>query len=399
VDGGRFGDAVLRLGPNPDMHAAQFFDRVLYNNSMRSWAIALAVALGSFFALLLVRWLLIGRLAAIAKRTTTEIDDVLVEIVARTRPYFLVAAAIVFGSRFLILPPTTDTYVGAAFAIVLLVQCALWGAAAIDLWIQRRAESRATHHDVASVTTMRALGIGAKLVLWVIVFITALDKFGVNVTTLVTGLGIGGVAIALAVQNVLGDLFAALSIVLDKPFDVGDSIAVDQMQGTVERIGLKTTRVRSVSGEQIIISNSELLKSRIRNYKRQLDRRVVFTTDVTYDTAPEAVARIPGMIRELISTQQPVRFERSHFTQCTDSALRIETVYYVLDADYGRFLDIQQTINLELLRRLKAEHIELAFPTRTIVLEGNAVPPIVSRQPLATTHSSERIQPPSTAID
>jgi small-conductance mechanosensitive channel len=399
VDGGRFGDAVLRLGPIPDMHAAQFFDRVLYNNSMRSWAIALAVALGSFFALLLVRWLLIGRLAAIAKRTTTEIDDVLVEIVARTRPYFLVAAAIVFGPRFLILPPTTDTYVGAAFAIVLLVQCALWGAASVDLWIHRRAESRATHHDAASVTTMRALGIGAKLVLWVIVFITALDKFGVNVTTLVTGLGIGGVAIALAVQNVLGDLFAALSIVLDKPFDVGDSIAVDQMQGTVERIGLKTTRVRSVSGEQIIISNSELLKSRIRNYKRQLDRRVVFTTDVTYDTAPEAVARIPGMIRELISTQQPVRFERSHFTQYTDSALRIETVYYVLDADYGRYLDIQQTINLELLRRLKAEHIELAFPTRTIVLEGNAVPPIVSRQPLATTHSSERIQPPSTAID
>jgi small-conductance mechanosensitive channel len=245
---------------------------------------------------------------------------------------------------------------------------------------------------------MRALGIAAKLLLWAIVFITALDKFGVNVTTLVTGLGIGGVALALAVQNVLGDLFAALSIVFDKPFDVGDAIAVDQLSGTVERIGLKTTRIRSISGEQIIISNSELLKSRIRNYKRQLDRRVVFTTDVTYDTAPDVIAGIPGMIREVISNQHPVRFDRSHFTQYMDSALRIETVYYVLDADYARYLDIQQTINLELLRRFNAAHIRFAFPTRTVTFDGDGEPPIAFRQP-PSGQSTERIQPPSTAID
>ena len=382
------------------MRPDQFLDRVLYQNSVRQWAIAFAVALVAFFALLLVRYLLVGRLGAAAKRTSTELDDILVEIVARTRPYFLAAVAVVVGSRFLVLPPTTDGYFDAAFAIVLLVQCGLWGGAAVDLWIHRRAGFRATHHDVASITTMRALGIAAKLVLWTIIFITALDKFGVNVTTLITGLGIGGVAIALAVQNVLGDLFAALSIVFDKPFDVGDAIAVDQMAGTVERIGLKTTRIRSVSGEQIIISNSELLKSRIRNYKRQLDRRVVFTTDVTYDTSADVVARIPGMIREVIATQNPVRFDRSHFTQYTDSALRIETVYYVLDADYTRYLDIQQTINLELLRRFSAEKIEFAFPTRTIVVEADSLQsPTADHRPPTSGQSSERIQPPSTAID
>jgi len=207
------------------------------------------------------------------------------------------------------------------------------------------------------------------------------------------------VAIALAVQNILGDLFAALSIVFDKPFDVGDSIAVDQAQGTVERIGLKTTRIRSISGEQIIISNSELLKSRIRNYKRQLDRRVVFTTDVTYDTPPEVIAGIPGMIREVISAQQPVRFDRSHFTQYTDSALRVETVYHVLDADYGRYLDIQQTINLELLRRFNAAKIEFAFPTRSIVINGDGAPGFSESGPATSPHNKERIQPPSTAID
>ena len=351
------------------MHAARFLDQRFLDNSVRAWAIAIAIAVAAFFVLLLIRRLLLGRLSAIAKRTTTELDDILVEIVARTRPYFLAAAAAVFGSRFLVLPATTDVYVGGAFALVLLVQCGMWGATAVDLWINQRLNRRVTGVDVASATTIRALGIGIKVLLWVIVFITALDKFGVNVTTLVTGLGIGGVAIALAVQNVLGDLFAALSIVLDKPFDVGDAIAVDQMSGTVERIGLKTTHVRSLSGEQIIISNSDLLKSRIRNYKRQVERRVVFTTDVTYDTSPEAMARIPGMIREVVSSQQPVRFDRSHFTQYTDSALRFETVYYVLDADYTRYLDIQQNINLELLRRFNAEKIDFAFPTRTVMLE------------------------------
>jgi len=380
---------------NPD----QFLDRVLYHNSMRQWAIAIAIALVAFLGLLLVRFVLVGRLGAVAKRTSTEWDDILVELVARTRPYFLAATAIVVGSHFLALPPTTDHYFDATFALVLLVQCGLWGVGAVDLWIQRHSSLRTSHSDIASATTMRALGLAAKLVLWTIVFITALDKFGVNVSTLVTGLGIGGVAIALAVQNILGDLFAALSIVFDKPFDVGDSIAVDQAQGTVERIGLKTTRIRSISGEQIIISNSELLKSRIRNYKRQLDRRVVFTTDVTYDTPPEVIASIPGMIREVISAQQPVRFDRSHFTQYTDSALRVETVYHVLDADYGRYLDIQQTINLELLRRFNAAKIEFAFPTRSIVINGAGVAGSSESGPATSPHNKERIQPPSTTID
>jgi len=165
--------------------------------------------------------------------------------------------------------------------------------------------------------------------------------------------------------------------------------------GTVERIGLKTTRVRSLSGEQIIISNSDLLKSRIRNYKRQIERRVVFTTDVTYDTSPETIERIPGMIREVVSSQQLVRFDRSHFTQYTDSSLRLETVYYVLDADYTRYLDIQQSINLELLRRFNAEKIGFAFPTRTVILEEGVTPP-VARDDLRGARESTLHPPQST---
>ena len=353
------------------MSFSDFLDRTVYHNSIRHWSVALGIALVAFLLLLLVRRLLVSRLGAIARRTSTDVDDIIVALVAKTRPYAMAMAAVVLGARSLTLPPTTDAYIATAFVLVVLAQVGVWGTTAVNLWVHRHIRRRTAHADNTSASTMRALGIAIKLLLWAIVFITALDKFGVNVTALVTGLGIGGIAIALAVQNVLGDLLAALAIVFDKPFDVGDFIVVEEVQGTVEHIGLKTTRVRSVNGEQVIVANGELLKSRIRNFKRMLERRVVFTTDLTYDTPPEVVARIPGTIREVVTSQQPVRFDRSHFATYTDSALRIETVYYVLDPDYTRFLDIQQTINLELLRRFNAERVRFAFPTRTVeVVEG-----------------------------
>ena len=171
--------------------------------------------------------------------------------------------------------------------------------------------------------------------------LVALNRLGYDVTALITGLGVGGIAIALAVQNVLGDLFAALAIVLDKPFVVGDAITVDTMTGTVEHVGLKTTRIRSVNGEQLIFSNADLLKSRIRNFKRMQERRIVFTIGVSYDTPPDTVARIPAMIREAVEAQQQVRFDRSHFMSYGDSALSFETVYFVLTADYLRVREHQ----------------------------------------------------------
>ena|SRR5437867_2744183 len=358
------------------MHFNQILDRVFYFNTMRQWAVAVGIAVSAFLVLWLAQRLLLGRLTAIARRTATEVDDVVVDLVSKTRLYFLAAAAIVTGSRALTLPPSTDGYLRTAFVIVLLAQCGRWGVAAVNLWIHRHTVRRTAHGDVASASTIRAIGVVAKLVLWTIVFITALAKFGVNITALVTGLGIGGIAIALAVQNVLGDVLAALAIVLDKPFDVGDAIAVGDVQGTVEHIGLKTTRIRSTSGEQIVVSNGELLKRDIHNYKRLAERRVSFTTDVTYDTPPDVLARVPLILREIVTAQEPIRFDRSHFVSYTDSALRVETVYFVLDPRYERYLDIQQTINLELLRRFEAEKIRFAHPMQTVIVQGAGPPPL-----------------------
>jgi len=195
-----------------------------------------------------------------------------------------------------------------------------------------------------------------------------LENLGVNITALVAGLGVGGIAVALAVQNVLGDLFAALSIALDQPFVVGDFLIVDDFLGSVEYIGIKSTRLRSLSGEQIVISNSDLLKSRLRNYGRMSERRVLFATSITYETPLELIERVPGIIRKIVEAQPHTRFDRSHFATHAATSLDFETVYYVLSADYNRYMDIQQTINLQLHRELTELGVEFAYPTQRLLI-------------------------------
>jgi small-conductance mechanosensitive channel len=206
--------------------------------------------------------------------------------------------------------------------------------------------------------------------LWVVILLVALATLGVNVTALITGLGVGGVAIALAVQNILGDLFGALSIVLDKPFVVGDTIAVDQITGTVEHIGLKTTRLRALSGEQVIISNADLLRSRIRNFKRQTERRIAFTFAVAPETSAETAARIPAVARAAVEriTEPALRFERAHFVRTVEAGLEYEVVYHVPTPDYTLYLDAQQRINLELLREIRALGASFSAAARTVVV-------------------------------
>jgi small-conductance mechanosensitive channel len=200
--------------------------------------------------------------------------------------------------------------------------------------------------------------------------------FDVQITPLLASLGIGGLAVALALQNVLSDLFASLSIVLDKPFVIDDFIAVDDLQGTVEHVGLKTTRLRSLSGEQLVFSNSDLLSSRVRNYKRMLERRATFTIGVIYGTPVEALREIPKLIRAAVESQPNTRMDRTHFQKFGDSSLDFETVYFMLVPDYAVFMDVQQEINLYLYEAFQERGLEFAFPTRTLWLEQSAAPAI-----------------------
>lgn len=253
-----------------------------------------------------------------------------------------------------------------AFVLLLLVQIANWGNALLDAWLRRFTREKLPA-DAASVTTVRAAVLVLKLVMAVILFLVALQTVGVNVTALVAGLGIGGIAVALAVQSVLGDLIASFSIVLDKPFVVGDSIAVDKVSGTVEEVGLRSTRIRSLSGEQVIMSNTDLARSRIYNYKRMAERRIAFTIGVEYGTPSASLREIPAMIRQVITETPNTRFDRSHFATMGEQSLLIESVYYVMSPEYSLYMDIQQHLNMEIIRRLEDMQVRIAIPGRTVV--------------------------------
>jgi small-conductance mechanosensitive channel len=283
----------------------------------------------------------------------------------------MVALAVPVSTSPLVFPPRVAGVVLQVAKLVLLWQLAIWSGTGVGFWVKHYLDRRSTASDRASVAMVGAMGVAAKVLLWLLIFLTTLKSvFGVEITALITGLGVSGIAVALAVQNILGDIFAALAIVFDKPFDVGDSIGVDQISGTVEHIGLKTTRVRSVNGEQIVIGNADLLKSRLRNFRRMYQRRTVLVFDVTYDTPPDLLARLPRTIEEIISAQTPVKFDRCHVASLGESAVRLEAVYYVLDPDYMKFMNIQQAVLLETMRRFAALGVGFAFPSRTVYHEG-----------------------------
>jgi small-conductance mechanosensitive channel len=343
----------------------EILETTFLGNTVQTWAIAVALALGISLALgVAVRWVA-ARFRSLSERTRTTVDDLLVELLGRTKVFFYAAIGVYVGIKPLALSENVDTIVNHLVIMLILVQGGLWANAAVSSLLESYREDR-LQEDPAAATTIGALGFVARLAVWSLVLVLALDNLGVDITALVTGLGIGGIALALAVQNVLGDLFASLAIVLDKPFVIGDFIIVGDLMGTVERIGLKTTRVRSLSGEQIIFSNSDLLSSRVRNYKRMYERRIVFAFGVTYQTAPDTLEEIPETVRQIIEAQSDVRFDRCHFKSFGGSSLDFEAVYYVLLPDYNVYMDRQQAINLGIMRAFEEQGVEFAYPTQTV---------------------------------
>ena len=208
----------------------------------------------------------------------------------------------------------------------------------------------------------------ARSAIWSIALLLCVDNIGVDITALVAGLGIGGIAIALAAQNILGDLFASLAIVLDKPFEIDDYIVVGDISGTVEQIGIKTTRIRALSGEELVCSNADLLGSRVRNYRRMTERRAEIHIGVVYQTPYELLTKIPNLIEEIIIKAENARFDRANFKSFGDSSLLFEVIFYVSvpDNDYKEYMDIIQTVNYEIFKKFEEEKIEFAYPTQTL---------------------------------
>jgi small-conductance mechanosensitive channel len=335
---------------------------LLLGISLERWAIALAVGLLSYLILAQVTRFLTKRVTAIAQRTSSRIDDVIAEVLANTNRFIIFLVAVLMGCNMLDLPAKWELRLSQAWVIVIGIQVALWLNRAINVWMREFVDRSAAPElrNRATTTTMVFL---IRLLVLLTVALTVLANLGVNITAFVASLGIGGIAIALALQTILSDLFASLSIGLDKPFEVGDFIIVDDMQGTVEYIGVKTTRLRSLSGEQLVRSNTELLKSPIRNYKRMSERRALFSFRIAYQTPVGKVAELSEVVRAIITAVPQTRFDRAHFQKFGDNGLDFEVVYYVLAPDYNIYMDVQQQINLELMRACEERGIDLVPST------------------------------------
>jgi small-conductance mechanosensitive channel len=339
---------------------------VFLNNSSATWLVALSVAVAVTFGLYALKVVLVRRIGEWAARTETRADDIAVAALDATHFLVLAIMGLYAGAAALHLAPGVDLLLKRTATTAGLLQAAIWGDSALRGWLVQYRDSR--NDDPGRATSAAAIGFISRIALWAVFALMVLDNLGFNITTLVASLGIGGIAVALAVQNILGDLFASLSIVLDKPFVIGDVINVGGVAGTVEYVGLKTTRVRSVNGEQIIFSNADLLKSRIHNMKRMDSRRVAFTIGVTYDTPEPQLRAIPGLVADIVSAQPQVSFDRAHFSGLGPSSLNFEVVYTVNTPDYAVHMDVQQEIYFRLVKAFAERGVEFAFPTQTLHL-------------------------------
>lgn len=351
------------------------WDRVLkllnwnfQNNSLMEWGIAAGIVLAVFAVLMLVRRIVRRRLRAAIDSTRFRASfavELATDLAGRVHWLFILLVALYVGTYYVDLPERLRNIADAVLPVAVFLQIALLASHALSVWAEDYALKK-REKDPAAATALSVGKFVGHVAIWAVFLLLALENLGFDITTLVAGLGIGGVAVAFALQNILGDLFASVSIILDKPFETGDFIIVGDKLGTVEKIGIKTVRVRSLSGEQLVFSNNDLLQSRIHNYKRMNERRVVFTIGVVYQTPADKLERVPEIIREAIESEDKTRFDRAHFKAFGDFSLNFEAVYYVLEPDYNLMMDIQQRVNLAIVRRFEDEGVEFAYPTQTL---------------------------------
>ena len=332
-----------------------------WGNSVYDYATAFAAFLVLSGVFMIVQQIVLKRLAHIASKTKTDIDDMLVGVIRSLKPPFYYFLAFYIA----VLSLTLSSFAEGAIEGILIIWIVFQGVMALHVLttyalLKKAGDKPSTYNFLNNIIKWALYSIGLLLVL---------SNLGVDVTSLIAGLGIGGVAIAFALQNILGDLFSSFAIHLDKPFEEGDFIVVGDHRGTVEHIGVKSTRVRSINGEEIIISNQELTSAQIQNYRDLSERRASFPFGVLYETDASKVKAIPDMVRAIFEKIESVRLDRVHFKSFGDSSLDFEVVYYVKSKEYGRYMDVQQDINFALLDKFEKEGIEFAYPTQTLYVK------------------------------
>lgn len=344
-----------------------FLHLTFLNNRVIDYFLALTLIIIGFFLVWLLKRILIRRLKKIVQRSATTVDDFLLEVAEKKLlPLFYYISFYVGISVLKVAPILQKAIEVISYAVFIFVGVRVVMAViayAFALYLVRIGD------DGTKKNALKGIEVGVKVLIWGIAVAVFLENLGVEISALVAGLGIGGIAVALAAQTILGDLFSYVTIYFDRPFEIGDFIIIGEFVGTVEHIGIKTTRLRSIGGEQLVLSNSDLTASRLKNFKRMEQRRVLFKIGLTYDTPREQLKEIPGIIKDIIESIEDTLFDRAHFATYAAYSLDFEIVYYVLTRDYYRYMDIQQEINFRLMEEFDKRGIKFAFPTQTVHIE------------------------------
>lgn len=341
-----------------------FFELIFLDNTLLNWIIAVAIIAVSFIFIKLFKSIIIKKLKKWAVTTTTDWDNFIIEVIEKSVIPLLYISSFYWGLLSLQFNETVDKVINVAylfsftFFVLKIISAAF--KKFVYSFIRREEDSESKEKQAGGLIAI------VNIIIWICGIIFLIDNMGYNVTTLIAGLGVGGIAIALAAQAVLGDLFSYFVIFFDRPFEIGDFVTLDNESGVIEYIGIKTTRIRTLSGEQLVCSNTDLTNSRLHNFKRMERRRVVFNLGVTYDTTAVKLAKIPEIVKEIIASQQEVQFDRGHFSGFGNFSLDFEFVYYVTGADYNVYMDHQQAIYLAIYKAFEKEKIDFAFPTQTL---------------------------------
>lgn len=326
-----------------------------------------------FFTTRLLFWFLqnflLHYIHSLTKKTKTDFDGTVVQAIRDIRPWVYNVASIYITLSFLVLPATISKVITGIFYFSIVWQSIEITVRILNYIVNSTLNKNEINNgevDPNAATTSHLVSLIAKVVLWSLGVLFVLSNMGIEVTSLIAGMGIGGVAVALALQGILGDLFASFSLYFDKPFRIGDFVVIGGDSGIVERIGIKSTRIRTLQGEELVISNNELTTARVQNFKKMQERRVVTKFGIVYETSEEKVKVVPEIVNKIFHDLSGARLDRVHFTTFGDSALIFELVYYVESADYLAYLNIQQAFNYNLLSKFSEQGINFAYPTQTI---------------------------------
>lgn len=339
---------------------------IFLGNTVLDWLIACSIIAGAYILFRILQALLYRKLSVAASQSKNNVDDMLVKVIDQTKELFIIFTGVFIASKILIVPSNWKMIINKIFIVIAALQIGLWLGGLINHLTFNREKQNGENKEQ---TAMHAFGLFGKILIWTVVsLVTVQNVTGIKMDALITSLGIGGIAIGLAIQNVLKDIFASLSIFLDKPFLVGDYIVIGDTGGTVENIGLKSTRIKTLLGEEVIFSNSNLLENRIHNYRKMERRMVLINISISPETSYEALRELPKLFEEIVKSQKDTTFGRANLSEIADYTLNYEIVYHVESPDYALFTKIKEEIFLTIIKRLQEKGISMPYPTQTIRL-------------------------------